>query len=294
MHIEDFIEYLSNQKRYSPHTVKAYQNDLIQFFQFTLQTYETTDEDHITHQIIRSWVIEKLNEGISTRSVNRKLSSLKTFYKFLRKKNIVKINPLEKMIAPRMKKTLPEFVSRSQMDLLLDEIDFGTDFTSVRNKLIIEMLYFSGMRVSELVNLQTQGVDLYHSQIKVTGKRNKQRIIPFDTELKNAIEKYLQERNSLMNTDTSTRFFITPKGKPIYSRLVYNIVNAYLSKVSTLKKKSPHILRHTFATHMLNNGADLNAVKELLGHANLSATQVYTHNTIEKLKTIYNQAHPRA
>ena len=244
--------------------------------------------------MIRSWIMDLLNSGISSRTVNRKLSCLKTYYKYLRKSNIVIANPLDRIITPRMNKRLPEFVNKEQMNLLLDEVEFGEGYSAIRDKLIIEMLYYTGMRVSEMVNLKTFDIDHYNNQIKVLGKRNKERIIPFDNTLGNSIKQYVEARNELVEMKEKPEFFLTDKGKKIYSKLIYLVVHKYLTMVSTLQKKSPHILRHTFATHMLNNGADLNAVKELLGHSNLSATQVYTHNTIDKLKTIYNQAHPRA
>jgi integrase/recombinase XerC len=239
-------------------------------------------------------VVDLLNRNIQTKSVNRKLSTLKTFYKYLRKNGMIDTIPMDKMIAPKIKKTLPEFVSNESMIDIFEKIEFENNFTDIRNRLIIEMLYCTGIRLSELVNLKTSEIDFYNQQIKVKGKRNKERLIPFDTILGDSIREYLIMRKEVDSIKNSEQLFLTKKGKGIYNKLVYRIVNTYLNKVSTLKKKSPHVLRHTFATHMLNNGADLNTVKELLGHANLSATQIYTHNTIDKLKTIYKQAHPRA
>jgi integrase/recombinase XerC len=204
-------------------------------------------------------------------------------------------NPMSRIISPKSNKRLPEFVGKDNMDLLFEEIDQKEGFEGSRDKLLIEMLYFTGMRLSELIQLKDSDIDLVNYQIKVLGKRNKERIIPFSLVLKNSIEKYLEIRNKdIPREEQNSFFFVTNKGKKVYEKLVYRIVNSYLSRVSTLRKKSPHVLRHTFATHMLNNGADLNAVKELLGHANLAATQIYTHNTIDQLKTIYKQAHPRA
>ncbi len=245
--------------------------------------------------MIRSWIVSLVDKDIKPRSINRKLSTLKSYYKFLRKEKLVSENPLAKISALKPEKKLPEFVSQEKMDLLLDDIEFDNTFEGIRNKLIIETLYFTGMRLSELTELKDSDIDLDKQQLKVIGKRNKERFIPFEQNLKNSIYTYINIRNSEFNTNNcDDKFLLTSKGRKIYKKLVYRVVNLYLSRVSTLKKTSPHILRHTFATHMLNNGADLNAIKELLGHASLSATQVYTHNTIDKLKTIYKQAHPRA
>jgi integrase/recombinase XerC len=234
---------------------------------------------------------------MSPRSINRKKTALKSYYKFLIKEGIITENPMNKVISPKTSKRLPVFVEKEKMEKLLDsnELNFGDDYTGIRNLMIIEILYATGMRVSELVNLKVTDVDLYNSTIKVLGKRNKERIIPFAKKLRVTIDKYNKiKEETFFGEDTADQFFLTSGGKKIYQKLAYRVVNYYLSIITTLDKKSPHVLRHTFATHMLNNGADLNAIKELLGHANLSATQVYTHNTIEKLKNIYKQAHPRA
>lgn len=295
MYADRFIEYIRFEKRYSNHTVTAYQNDLVQFFDFIKDLYDTSDPGKITHGMIRSWMVSLINSNVSSRSVNRKLSTLKSFYKFLIKEQIATDNPLVKIISPKTQKKLPEFVEEDKMDILLNDLVSEVDFNQVRDKLIIEMFYFTGMRLSELINLKDHNVSRLNGTIKVLGKRNKERIIPFGKELGDSIERYVKVRNREVKlTEQKDYFFVSEKGKKVYSKLVYQVVNTYLSKVSTKSKKSPHVLRHTFATHMLNNGADLNAIKELLGHSNLAATQVYTHNTIEKLKTIYKQAHPRA
>lgn len=295
MHIDNFRQYLASEKRYSPHTVTAYDKDLQQFFEFLNNNYNTQEITKIEPLMIRAWIMELIDNDYSGKTVNRKLSALKTFYRYLRNNNILQLNPMLKILPPKTNKTLPEFVSIEQMDLLLDDVAFETGFEGRRNRLIIELFYFTGIRLAELVGLTNQDVDLKKNQIKVLGKRNKERIIPFGNTLGQSIKEYISERDMMIGmTGSDDAFFLTEKGLKIYKKLVYRVVNSYLSKVSTLKKKSPHILRHTFATHMLNNGADLNAIKELLGHANLSATQVYTHNTIDKLKSIYNQAHPRA
>lgn len=295
MHLENFIIHLASEKRFSPHTISAYQNDISQFFSFLEEHYELNTITQVNHQMIRAWIMHLVDQDISARSVNRKLSSLKTFYRYLRKNDIIRINPMLKILPPKSSRPLPEFVSSENMDLLLEGDVFSPDFESQRDRLIIEVFYFTGMRLAELTEMRNKDIDRSRNQLKVLGKRNKERVIPFGNVLGKSIDEYLKTRSKLFGEgNPEDFFFVTKRGLKIYKKLVYRIVNSYLSRVSTLKKKSPHVLRHTFATHMLNNGADLNAIKELLGHANLSATQVYTHNTIEKLKTIYNQAHPRA
>lgn len=287
---DSFIQYLQFEKRFSPHTGIAYQTDLSQFFQYLQTTYEIKNLLEINHTLIRSWIVSLMDQKVSPRSVNRKITTLKTFYKFLLREQLVTENPMLKIQSPKTSKRLPVFVEKEKMDVLLDNIEFGNDAEGIRNKLIIELFYATGMRLTELVNLKQKDVDLYAGQLKVLGKRNKERIIPFSNELKRSIENY----RATTGANTSDYLFEGKSGKKISQKLVYTIVKKYLSLVTTIDKKSPHVLRHTFATHMLNNGADLNAIKELLGHANLSATQVYTHNTVEKLKNIHKQAHPKA
>ncbi len=292
MLLDEFLKYLQLEKRYSPHTVKAYQNDLTQFLDYLEETYESVLQK-AKHPMVRSWLAQMLDYGISPRSVNRKITALKSFYKFLLKEEIIFEDPTIKIVPPKMSKNLPAFVEEGQMRHLLDELDFKGDYAGVRDKLIIELFYSTGIRQAELINLKIKDFDLSSNVIKVLGKRNKERLIPLTKELRQKIDAYLNLRAELPIKD-STYLLLTNKGKKLYPTLVYRQVNHYLSQVTSLDKKSPHVLRHTFATHMLNNGADLNAIKELLGHANLSATQVYTHNTIDKLKKVYNQAHPRA
>lgn len=285
-----FLQYLAIEKRSSRHTLTAYSSDLEEFEKFLLDTYSLHDDAAVDHLVVRSWVIQLMENNISARSVNRKITTLKTFYRFLQREFGEIQNPMEKVLSPKTSKRLPVFVEESGMELLLDKVDFGDGFAGLRDRLIIDMLYGTGMRLSELIELQLSDIDLFRRQLKVLGKRNKERIIPIHTELGTWIEKYLAARpESAVFT-----FFVTDKGGKLYEKFVYRLVNSYLSQVTTISKKSPHVLRHTFATHLLNNGADLNAIKELLGHANLSATQVYTHTTIEKLKNIHKQAHPRA
>ncbi len=298
-----FIDYIQYEKRYSPHTVSAYRNDLDQFFSFLKKQYEITDIRDVTHPMIRSWLVSLMEEKITPRSVNRKLTTLKSFYRFLLREGQVSINPMRKIISPRTSKKLPSFVEREKMEMLFEKINFGEGFPALRDCLILEILYATGMRLSELINLKETDIDFHQSALKVLGKRNKERIIPFSNKFATLLKTYLQGKKSWLEnaepekpSGTPEEFWllITDSGKKAYPRFIYRAVTKYLSQVTTLQKISPHVLRHTFATHLLNNGAELNAVKELLGHANLSATQVYTHNTIEKLKTIYKQAHPKA
>ena len=291
-HISDFCDYISHQKRYSPHTVTAYKKDLEQFNQFLLSDFQIDSFKEVHSSIIRSWIVHLIENGVSTRSINRKISTLKSFYKYLLKNNEIDKSPLLKVVTPKTSKRLPVFVGESEMSNLFDEIKFKNDYEGIRDKLILELLYATGIRLIELVNLKINSINNSNSSIKVIGKRNKERIIPFGYKLKTNISNYLRARESISSTET--HLFLTKNGKKIYPKLVYRLVNHYLGMVTTVSKKSPHVLRHTFATHMLNNGADLNSIKEILGHANLSATQVYTHNTIEKLKNIHKQAHPKA
>jgi len=242
--------------------------------------------------MIRSWMVFLMENKISARSINRKLTTLKSFYKFLIREGILETNPLLKIISPKTAKRLPVFIEREKMELLLDSDSWPEGYPGMRDKLIVEMFYSTGIRLSELVNLKVEDIDFQKSTIKVLGKRNKERLIPFSKKLDVLIRDYLQLKDREFNF--CPELFLTNKGRKIYPKLVYLIVCSHLKDVTTLDKKSPHVLRHTFATHLLNNGAELNAVKELLGHANLSATQVYTHNTIDKLKRIYKQAHPKA
>jgi integrase/recombinase XerC len=285
-----FLEYIQYEKRFSPHTLTAYSNDLDQFILYLDTVYEIKNVSEIDHTIVRSWIVELMEHKISPRSVNRKITTLKTFYKYLLRHNVAKENPMLKIQSPKTSKRLPVFVEKEKMDLLLDNVEFGEDEAGLRNRLIIELFYATGMRLSELINLQQKNIDFHLSQVKVLGKRNKERIIPVSPYLLGLMSNYDKKRSAV----NEEFFFTNTKGKKMSEKFVYRLVNSYLSHITTIDKKSPHVLRHTFATHMLNNGADLNAIKELLGHANLSATQVYTHNTVEKLKNIYKQAHPRA
>jgi integrase/recombinase XerC len=290
--IEDFLIYLQAEKRYAAHTIKAYKNDLNQFHAFCQETDHKGMDLHF--KAIRSWVVFLMDSGYSSRTVHRKLTSLSTYCNYLIKEGQLESNPVERVLKPRMNKRVPTFVEEGQMDLLLDDFEFGDGFTGIRNRLVLDLLYQTGMRRSELIALKIGSINREGKSMKVMGKRAKERIIPMGDELLAAIDNYLVLRNEVVGEKSEDHLIVTEKGKAAYDKLIYRIVNNYLAMVTTLEKKSPHVLRHTFATHMLNGGADLNAIKELLGHSSLSATQVYTHNTYKKLKSIYNQAHPRA
>jgi integrase/recombinase XerC len=301
MEKENFLDYIRYEKRYSPHTVVAYQSDLDQLYTFLENQYGISDISEVNHSMIRSWIVSLLEMKKTPRTVNRKITTLKSYYKFLLKEGFVKENPLRKIITPKTSKRLPVFVEKEKMDLLLDKIEFGNDFPSKRDRLVIELFYSSGIRSSELINIKESDIDFHHLSLKVLGKRNKERIIPFSDKFAESLRSYMQSRNDYINNMSTTVdlsgitfLFFTNKGMKLYPRMVYRTVNEYLGQVTTITKRSPHVLRHSFATHLLNNGAELNAVKELLGHANLSATQVYTHLSIEKIKKIYQQAHPKA
>ena len=289
---DQFYKYLQNEKRFSVHTLVAYETDLRQFSEFLLDELEIDDLRLVHHTMVRQWVVVMMELEISPRSINRKLTTLKTFYKFLIREGKVEYNPMNKVVAPKTAKKLPVYIEESAMVKLLDEMEFEDSFSGLRDHTIIEMLYSTGMRQAEMINIKLNDIDWSRNTVKVLGKRNKERLIPLNTSLLNILDKYINEREKLPETDAN--LLLLDNGKKLYEKFVYRSVNHYLGKVSTVKKKSPHVLRHSFATHMLNNGADLNTIKELLGHANLSATQVYTHNTFEKLKSIYEQAHPRA
>jgi len=290
--IEDFLLYLQAEKRYSDLTVRAYKTDLVQFHVFCREAGHEDMDFHF--KTIRSWVVHMMDRSISPRTIHKKLACLSTYCKFLIQHGELEANPVEKVLKPRLKKRNPVFVEQDRMSYLLEDFSFGEDFSGVRNRLVMDLLYQTGMRRAELIGLKWREVDREGKSIKVRGKRNKERIIPLSDELIAAIEHYQDLSLKQFGEEQVDALVVTDRGKPAYDSLIYRIVNRYLGMVTTLGKKSPHVLRHTFATHMLNNGADLNAIKELLGHANLSATQVYTHNSLEKLKSIYNQAHPRA
>ncbi len=295
MTTDRFLDYIAYEKRYSQHTILAYRSDLDQFIQYLANQYQTTDFIQADHQVIRSWIVTLLENGQTPRTVNRKITTLKSFYRYLVKEGEIKENPMSRVTAPKTSKRLPAFVEQNSMDTLFNTIEFGEGYPASRDRMIIELFYATGMRLSEMINLAEQDIDFVKNVLKVTGKRNKQRLIPFSNYLAEMLSNYLRMKRATFNGHVQeSSLFLTNKGEKLYPRLVQRIVHHYLDQVTTISKRSPHVIRHTFATHMLNNGADLNAIKEILGHANLAATQVYTHNTIEKLKSIYKQAHPRA
>ena len=292
MFIERFIRYVRYEKRFSPHTIKAYETDLLQFQTF-LTTYETTLAE-ATHTLVRSWVMECMEADTGAKSINRKISSLRSFYKFLQREGLVDKNPMAQVQAPKIPKRLPVIVEEAKLNTLLDdEALFSSGFEGLRDRVVLELLYGTGIRLAELLGLKNSDIDDYNQQIKVLGKRNKERIIPLAKPLYALLKVYIDQKNELGFTSTD-KLIVTDKGTAAYPQLIYRLVKQALGEVSTQDKKSPHILRHSFATALLNKGAELTAIKELLGHANLSATQVYTHNSIEKLKSIYKQAHPKA
>lgn len=293
MYYDAFIKYLQYEKRMSPHTVLSYSNDLQQFQAYLEAIYKVSDIREVNHSIIRSWIVSLMDNKLSSRSVNRKISTLKSFYKYLLREKVVTINPMGKIQSPKNPKRLPIFIEESKMEAISTGDIYGEGFKGARDMLLIEVLYATGMRRAELINLKIRDIDLVKGTLKVLGKRNKERLIPVTSNLAVLIREYLVLRKKLV-TSGNDHLFINEKGKPLNASSVYRSVRDTLKKVTTLSKKSPHVLRHTFATHLLNNGANLNAIKELLGHANLAATQVYTHNTIEKLKNVYSKSHPRA
>lgn len=291
---EQFIKYLKYERHYSKFTIRSYTDDLNQFTKYVKENDPLMSIDQCDHFFIRRWVVHLIDQGISTRSVNRKLSCLRSFYKYLIKNTSLSTNPVDKVLAPKSSKKLPVFVEKDNMQKLFSTIEFGDGFVASRDQLILDLFYQTGIRLSELIQLKISDINFKKMNLKVLGKRNKERIIPFNKTLIATIKGYMKEREELEFINQKGLLFQTEKGEPLYPKLVYRTVNKYLNQISTIQKKSPHVLRHTFATHLLNNGADLNAIKELLGHANLNATQIYTHNSFEQLKKIYNQAHPRA
>lgn len=291
MPIDAFLNYLEKERRYSAHTVTAYRNDLIQLTDFLAVEFEISNPKEANSQMLRSWMASLVENGLNNRSVNRKISTVKSYYNFLLRKSEIEKLPTHKLMTLKIKKSLPKFIKVTEMDNLLDGLEWGKDFSSLRDRLILSILYAGGLRLSEMIALQEKDFNLYEGSIKVLGKRNKERIVPLHHEVQELLKEYIECKKGQF---TSPYIFLTDKGEKLYSKFVYRTVNYYLGQVTTAQHKSPHVLRHTFATQMLNNGADLNTIKEILGHANLSATEIYTHNTIEKLKTIYKQAHPRA
>jgi len=290
--IDSFLAYITLEKKYSIHTITAYKNDLISFTDFLVTQYNQENLLEVHYPQIRSWIVTLVADKISNRTINRKVSSLKSFYKFLQKTKQIAANPLSKHKALKIEKRVQVPFSFKEIDAVLKEVAIDNDFISVRNKLIVELLYSTGIRRAELIHLKERDVSLTDKTIKVLGKRNKERFIPLLNSVIQTLKEYLELKKEF--TIGEEELFITEKGNKLYETLVYRVINSYFSRVSSKEKKSPHILRHSFATHLLNGGADLNSVKELLGHSSLASTQVYTQNSLDVLKKVYNQAHPRS
>jgi len=290
--ITSFLEYLSLEKKYSVHTIKAYRRDLISFQNFCIESYQQEKISDINYSQIRSWIVDLVERKVSNRSVNRKISSLKSFYKYLQKIKIIQNNPLSSHKALKTSKKIQVPFSIKEVNEVLSNIETEDSFESTRNKLIVALFYSTGMRRTELIQLKMNSINFSEKQLKVIGKRNKERLLPLLPSVLKSMHNYIKQRDLI---DTSEDYlFLTSKGNKLYETLVYRIINNYFSNVSSKLKKSPHILRHSFASHMLNEGADLNSVKELLGHSSLASTQVYKHNSLEQLKKVYKQAHPRS
>jgi len=293
MHIESFIEYLRCEKNYSSHTAESYRNDLMQFQTFVAGDNGDLDPAEIDAVWVRRWIVSLMDEGYSARSVNRKLSAVKSFFRYLRRQNILSVNPLRQVKGPKTGHPLPYFVRDADMNRLLEADADDGSFLSRRDRAVIDMFYTTGIRCAELVGLRDSDIDFAQGMIKVTGKRNKQRLIPFADTLKNTLHDYIVIRNREVDRQ-SEAFFVRPNGRPMSNNSVYMLVHKRLGEIADLSRRSPHTLRHTFATSMMNGGADLNAVRELLGHESLASTEIYTHTSFEELKKVYNQAHPRA
>ena len=290
--IDSFLAYITLEKKYSIHTITAYKNDLISFTDFLVTQYNQENLLEVHYPQIRSWIVTLVADKISNRTINRKVSSLKSFYKFSQKTKQIAANPLSKHKALKIEKRVQVPFSFKEIDAVLKEVAIDNDFISIRNKLIVELLYSTGIRRAELIHLKERDVSLSDKTIKVLGKRNKERFIPLLNSVIQTLKEYLELKKEF--TIGEEELFITEKGNKLYETLVYRVINSYFSRVSSKEKKSPHILRHSFATHLLNGGADLNSVKELLGHSSLASTQVYTQNSLDVLKKVYNQAHPRS
>jgi integrase/recombinase XerC len=292
--IESFLKYLQFEKRVSPHTVLAYENDLRQFNDFLQTTFPENNTENADYGIVRAWIIHLVESGIAALSVNRKIACLRTYYKFLLRQEVITKDPMLKIRVLKTTKKLPSFVKETDMMNLLTNVSFEDSLAGWRDRLVLELFYATGIRLSELIQLREDQIDLHNRTIKVLGKRNKERVIPFASGLVPIIEGYRNVRNREVDMKGHGFLFVTDKGEPCYPMLVYQIVKKYLNAHTTSEKRSPHVLRHTYATHLLDKGAEINAVKDLLGHSSLAATQVYTHNSLEKLKKVFDQAHPKA
>ncbi|WP_375579846.1 site-specific tyrosine recombinase/integron integrase [Marivirga tractuosa] len=292
--LNTFLKYLEFEKRYSKHTLISYQNDLNQFTLFLESQYQFQDLLRAEHRHIRAWIVALMQEKMNPKSINRKIISLRAFYKFAISREAVTQNPTQKIKALKTSKELPQFVQEKEIDNLLSIIEFTDDFEGSRDALIMELLYGTGIRLSELIGLKYSDFNIQSKTIRVLGKGNKERIIPFHTKILSRLNTYITHKNKLFSDNESSPLIVSNNGNEAYPMMVNRITKKYLNQVTTISKISPHVLRHTFATHLLNKGADLNAVKDLLGHSSLAATQVYTHNSLDKLKKVFDQAHPKA
>ena len=291
MSLKSFFDYLEIEKKYSSNTIEAYRNDLNVFAGFLIDEFDVNNINNTSYSYIRSWIVDLVNKGISNRSINRKITSLNSYFKFLLKIDLISENPLTNHKALKTQKKIQLPFSENEMVNVLDIDNYEDNFTGVRDRLIIDLFYTTGIRRIELIQLMISDLNINNKYIKVFGKRNKERIIPLIDSTINILNKYLSYRDTLKSDETS--LFITSKGKPVYEKLIYRIINKYFDTISTKVKKSPHIIRHSFATHLLNNGADLNSVKDLLGHSSLAATQVYTNRSIDEIKKVFAKSHPR-
>lgn len=289
-----FLRYIEFEKRYSKHTVIAYETDLIQFSDYLIQVYQIDQPQNIKSSFVRSWLVQLVQQGVEPRSINRKISTLKSYFKFLLKKSEISVSPMLKVISPKISKRLPVYLETINVNQFSRNDINADDFSSTRDNLIFIFFYATGMRRSELIELTDSSIDLKRKQIKVLGKGNKERFVPLEQKLVEVIVQYQNLRNRILPKSEHNYFFVTNSGKKLYAELVYKTIKRMIASISTIEKKSPHVLRHTFATHLLNSGAEINAIKEILGHSSLAATQVYTHNSIEKLKEVYKQSHPKA
>lgn len=292
--IQSFLDFLKYQKRYSRHTIISYETDLVAFFDYMEKQYQESTIENTRPTYIRSWLAEVKEAGMSSKTINRKISSLRSFFKNQLKEGNIQVSPMTTIVAPKVNKRLPQFVEKKDITTLFDHVEFPDDWIGYTERIIMQILYNTGIRQAELINLKESQVDIANCSLKVLGKGSKERIIPVSAGLMNLLKEYILKKRSMAEYPDSVFLLVKENGKKLYPKYVYNIVKKYLALVTTIDKKSPHVLRHTFATHLMNNGADLNAVKELLGHSSLAATQVYTHNTIEKLKDVYKKAHPKA
>jgi integrase/recombinase XerC len=291
---QKFLDYLRFQKRYSQHTIISYQTDLVAFFAFLQITFGDIELADIKATFVRTWLASLKDQGMEAKSINRKISALKSFFKYQLKEEVLAVSPMSAIISPKISKRLPQFVEKADINTLFEYVEFPNDWQGKTDRIILQLLYNTGMRQAELVSLKERQVDYYKSAIKVLGKGNKERIIPLSGQLLASVKEYVSEKVKVFDTYDPDILLVNERGRKLYPRYVYNTVHKYLDKITTISKKSPHVLRHSFATHLMNNGADLNAVKELLGHSSLAATQIYTHNSIEKLKDIHKKAHPKA